>query len=99
MAASFSGRYAEAAKANEPVSKPTDINKGDKIPQTKVVSSKGINSKAAAAAACGEANQDDENPFLKDSPYYLANLKDKANDAKAEILVSYIYIHVIMLNF
>jgi curli biogenesis system outer membrane secretion channel CsgG len=87
MAASFSGRYAEAAKAKDPVPKPEgpppvgNPKMKDNIPPTKVVSSKGV--------PTGAASQDeDDNPYLKDSPYYLASLKDKAEDAKAEILVT-----------
>jgi hypothetical protein len=98
MAASFSGRYAEAAKAKDPVPKPEgpppvgNPKMKDNIPPTKVVSSKGV--------PTGAASQDeDDNPYLKDSPYYLASLKDKAEDAKAEILVRMIFIFLNKLHF
>jgi len=39
----------------------------------------------------GASGEDEENPYLADTPYYLSTLKGKAHEAKTEILVSILH--------
>jgi len=89
----FSGRYANlpvTEAAPNPESSPSDSAPVAAAAAGPAASAAGLPHVPTHAPGTqpGASGDDEENPYLADTPYYLSTLKGKAHEAKTEILVS-----------